>query len=47
VQVLQGWRPLTEANDDKPWTITAIDDAADALFARSDRGVPPSMPDVT
>jgi NAD(P)-dependent dehydrogenase (short-subunit alcohol dehydrogenase family) len=47
VQVLQGWRPLTEANDDKPWTITAIDDAADALFARSDRGVPPFMPDVT
>ncbi|MET1000598.1 MAG: SDR family oxidoreductase [Acidimicrobiia bacterium] len=46
VQVLQGWRPITEANDDKPWTITAIDDAADALFARSDRGVPPFMPDL-
>ena len=47
VQVLQGWRPITEANDDKPWTITAIDDAADTLFARSDRGVPPFMPDLT
>jgi NAD(P)-dependent dehydrogenase (short-subunit alcohol dehydrogenase family) len=47
VQVLQGWRPITEANDDKPWTITAIDDAADTLFERSDRGVPPFMPELT
>ncbi len=34
VQVLRGWRPVTEANDDKPWTITAIDEAADTLFAK-------------
>jgi NAD(P)-dependent dehydrogenase (short-subunit alcohol dehydrogenase family) len=41
VQIVRGWRPITEATDDKPWTIDAIDAAADALFAKSDRGVPP------
>ena len=46
VQVLEGWRPITQVTDDKPWTITAIDEAADALFARSDRGVPPFLPPV-
>jgi hypothetical protein len=44
VQLLQGWRPITEATDDKPWTIETVDAAAAALFARSDRGVPPFMP---
>ena len=44
VQLLRGWRPVTEATDDKPWTITAIDEVADALFAKDDRGVPPFMP---
>jgi NAD(P)-dependent dehydrogenase (short-subunit alcohol dehydrogenase family) len=44
VQLLRGWRPITEATDDKPWTIDTINDAAGALFARSDKGVPPFMP---
>jgi NAD(P)-dependent dehydrogenase (short-subunit alcohol dehydrogenase family) len=44
VQLLRGWRPVSEATDEKPWTITAIDEVADALFAKSDRGVPPFMP---
>ena len=26
VQLLRGWRPVTEATDEKPWTITAIDE---------------------
>jgi NAD(P)-dependent dehydrogenase (short-subunit alcohol dehydrogenase family) len=43
VQVLEGWRPITEATDDKQWTIEAIAANADALFARSERGVPPFM----
>jgi NAD(P)-dependent dehydrogenase (short-subunit alcohol dehydrogenase family) len=43
VQVLQGWRPLTEATADAPWTIAAIDDRQEALFAKSDRGVPPFL----
>jgi NAD(P)-dependent dehydrogenase (short-subunit alcohol dehydrogenase family) len=44
VQLLRGWRPITEATDDKPWTITSIEGVSDALFAKSDRGVPPFMP---
>jgi NAD(P)-dependent dehydrogenase (short-subunit alcohol dehydrogenase family) len=46
VQLLRGWRPVTEATDEKPWTITTIDEVADRLFARSDRGVPPFMPEL-
>jgi NAD(P)-dependent dehydrogenase (short-subunit alcohol dehydrogenase family) len=46
VQLLRGWRPVTEATDEKPWTITAIDEVSDALFAKDDRGVPPFMPTV-
>ena len=38
VQLLRGWRPVTEATDEKPWTIATIDDAADRLFAKSDEG---------
>jgi hypothetical protein len=44
VQLLRGWRPITEATDEKPWTIDAIDAAAAGLFAKSDKGVPPFMP---
>jgi NAD(P)-dependent dehydrogenase (short-subunit alcohol dehydrogenase family) len=43
VQVLEGWRPITEATADKAWTIEAIAANADALFAKSQRGVPPFM----
>ena len=46
VQLLRGWRPVTEATDEKPWTITTIDDAAERLFAESDKGVPPFMPEL-
>jgi NAD(P)-dependent dehydrogenase (short-subunit alcohol dehydrogenase family) len=46
VQVLRGWRPVTEATDDKPWTIAAIDASAAALFATTDKGVPPFMPNI-
>ena len=46
VQLLRGWRPITEATDEKPWTITTIDDAAERLFAKSDKGVPPFMPEL-
>ena len=43
---LRGWRPVTESTDEKPWTITAIDEVADALFAKDEKGVPPFMPEV-
>jgi hypothetical protein len=46
VQLVRGWRPVTEANDDKPWTIDAIDAVADTVFAKYDRGVPPFLPNV-
>jgi len=46
VQLLRGWRPVTEATDDKPWTIEAIEAASGTLFAGRDRGVPPFMPNV-
>jgi NAD(P)-dependent dehydrogenase (short-subunit alcohol dehydrogenase family) len=45
-QVLRGWRPVTEATDDKPWTISSIEEASDSLFAKSDRGLPPFLPNV-
>ena len=38
VQLLRGWRPVTEATDDKPWTIDSIDAVAAALFAKSRQG---------
>jgi len=40
-QILQGWRPLTEATATDVWTISAINDHRDALFAKSDTGVAP------
>lgn len=46
VQLLRGWRPITEATDDKPWTLDSIDAVSGTLFAKSDRGVPPFMPNV-
>jgi NAD(P)-dependent dehydrogenase (short-subunit alcohol dehydrogenase family) len=44
VQLLRGWRPVTEATDEKPWTLDTINDVAGALFAKRDKGVPPFMP---
>jgi NAD(P)-dependent dehydrogenase (short-subunit alcohol dehydrogenase family) len=46
VQLLRGWRPVTEANDDKPWTIDSVNGVTGALFAKDDRGVPPFMPEL-
>src|SRR4051812_20137942 len=41
VQLLEGWRPLTEATSDKPWTIDSVDATRAALFAKSDGTIPP------
>ena len=46
VQLVRGWRPVTEATDEKPWTIESIDGVAATLFAKTDKGVPPFMPNV-
>lgn len=40
-QLLRGWRPLTEITADKPWTIDDIAAGREALFEKSDPGVPP------
>ena len=41
VQLLEGWRPLTESASDKPWTIDSVDEAKAALLAKSDGSIPP------
>ncbi|MDQ1518961.1 MAG: hypothetical protein QOI55_34 [Actinomycetota bacterium] len=46
VQLLRGWRPITEGTDDKPWTVDRVNDVASQLFAKSERGVPPFMPEL-
>jgi NAD(P)-dependent dehydrogenase (short-subunit alcohol dehydrogenase family) len=45
-QIVRGWRPITEATDDKPWTIETLAAQRDALFAKSDPGPPPFFPPV-
>ncbi len=45
-QIVRGWRPITEATDDKPWTLETLNAQRDALFAKSDPGVPPFFPPV-
>jgi NAD(P)-dependent dehydrogenase (short-subunit alcohol dehydrogenase family) len=41
VQLVQGWRPITEANADKPWTIDGVDAVRDQLLGSSDGSIPP------
>jgi NAD(P)-dependent dehydrogenase (short-subunit alcohol dehydrogenase family) len=41
VQLLEGWRPLTESTSEKPWTIDSVEEARTALFARSEGTIPP------
>jgi NAD(P)-dependent dehydrogenase (short-subunit alcohol dehydrogenase family) len=43
LQLVQGWRPVTEVKAEKPWTVDTVDEARSTLFARSDTGVPPFM----
>jgi NAD(P)-dependent dehydrogenase (short-subunit alcohol dehydrogenase family) len=40
-QILQGWRPLTEATATDVWTIESIDANRSTLFAKSDPGIAP------
>ena len=40
-QIVQGWRPVTQVESDKPWTIESINEQRDALFATSKPGIPP------
>ncbi len=40
VQLLEGWRPLTEITDDSPWTIDSVSIRREELFAKTDGSVP-------
>ncbi len=46
VQLLRGWRPVTDATADQPWTIDLIDSISGDMFATTARSVPPFMPTV-
>jgi NAD(P)-dependent dehydrogenase (short-subunit alcohol dehydrogenase family) len=41
VQLLEGWRPSTEANVDDPWSIDLVDDVRAELLGASDGSIPP------
>jgi NAD(P)-dependent dehydrogenase (short-subunit alcohol dehydrogenase family) len=45
-QIVRGWRPVTEVGDTKPWTIADLAAQREALFAKSEPGVPPFFPPV-
>jgi hypothetical protein len=40
IQVLEGWRPLTEIADDKAWTLDSVSVRREELFAKTDGSVP-------
>jgi NAD(P)-dependent dehydrogenase (short-subunit alcohol dehydrogenase family) len=46
VQLLRGWRPITEATAESAWTLDSLQAARDALVGGNDTGVPPFMPQV-
>jgi NAD(P)-dependent dehydrogenase (short-subunit alcohol dehydrogenase family) len=46
VQLLTGWRPVTQSDADTEWTIASIDAISDDLFAKTGKGVPMFMPPV-
>jgi NAD(P)-dependent dehydrogenase (short-subunit alcohol dehydrogenase family) len=43
LQIVQGWRPVSNVTSDGSWTIEAIDQVKKDLFANSDPGVPPFL----
>ena len=46
-QIVQGWRPITQITSDETWTVEAIAAQRDALFAKSEPGVPPFLLNIT
>ena len=41
LQLLEGWRPLTEVNDDKPWTLDSVSALRGEILGEVDGAVPP------
>ena len=46
VQLLRGWRPVSDSLSDKPWTIDEIERISAEMFKDTPKGVPPFMPNV-
>ncbi len=47
VQLLRGWRPVSESTAEVEWTLDSFAAVAPSLLAKGDRGVPPFMPALT
>jgi NAD(P)-dependent dehydrogenase (short-subunit alcohol dehydrogenase family) len=41
LQLLQGWRPITETTADEPWSLDLVDKARDELLGGNDGSIPP------
>ncbi len=46
VQVLRGWRPVSESTEEQEWSLDAINAVAPTLFNGLPRGVPPFLPNI-
>jgi NAD(P)-dependent dehydrogenase (short-subunit alcohol dehydrogenase family) len=40
LQLLEGWRPLTEVTDDQAWTLASVTERRDAILGKSDGAIP-------
>ena len=43
IQLLEGWRPLTEVSDDKPWSLDSVAGLRDAILGSGGGAVPPFL----
>ncbi len=41
LQLLEGWRPLTEVTDDKPWTLDSVAELRSSILGATPGAVPP------
>ena len=46
-QIVQGWRPVSQITSTETWTIEAIAAQRDALFAKTEPGIPPFLLNIT
>jgi hypothetical protein len=43
LQIVQGWRPISNVKNDGSWTIESIDAVKGELLAGGDPGIPPFL----
>jgi NAD(P)-dependent dehydrogenase (short-subunit alcohol dehydrogenase family) len=43
LQIVQGWRPVSQVTSEEPWTIDSIAKRKEDLFANSEPGIPPFL----